>query len=106
MRAGPFYVDLIFHVKPGVASYFAAITVVEAELIVKVVEIAPHPAGFHVDSKHAVRTHVTRDDDELFTLRVKLASLCFVDLFHCGVLLCFCEYIIAYWNEIVKLRLC
>ena len=39
---------LILHIEPRVASGFV-VAVIETELIIEVVEVAPHPTGFHVD---------------------------------------------------------
>ena len=41
---------LILHIEARVTSGFI-IAIVETELIIEVVEVAPHPTGFHVDGE-------------------------------------------------------
>ena len=72
---------LILHIEPWVASSFI-IAIVEAELIVEVVKVAPHPTGFHVDCELRGRPHVGRNDDEGLAFLVQFARGGFINLFH------------------------
>lgn len=72
---------LILHIEARVTSGFI-VTVIEAELIVEVVEISPHPTGFHVDRKLRVRPHVRGDDDKRLAFLVQFARGSLINLFH------------------------
>ena len=72
---------LILHIEARVTSGFI-VAVVEAELIVEVVKVAPHPTGFHVDCKLRIRSHIGRNDDKRLAFLVQFARGSFVNLFH------------------------